>query len=59
MLILDLATTPERVTQPLPINNSQSGEWNGFWMSVEMGGNLAVVLDTLGSHRVLAWTLAS
>jgi len=26
MLIPDLATTPERVTQPLPIHNSQSGE---------------------------------
>ena len=59
MLILDLAITPERVTQPLPIHNSQSGEWNGFWMSVGVRGKLAVVLDTLGSYRVFAWTLAS
>ena len=59
MLILDPATTPERVPQPLPIHNSQSAEPNGFWMSVEMRGELAVVLGTPGSHRVLSWTSAS
>ena len=39
MLILDLAITPERDT--LPIHNSQSGEQNGFWMSVEIEGKVS------------------
>ena len=39
MLILDLAITPERDT--LPIYSSQSGQQNGFWISVEIEGRVS------------------
>jgi len=52
MLILDLVITPERDT--LPIHSSQPGKKNRLWMSAEIEGKLAVVLDVTepkGKHE--------
>ena len=57
MLILDLAITAER--DSIPIHSSRAGERSGYWMSFEIEGKLAVVLDTLSSDRVSVWTLVS